>query len=81
MKHPVCAVFFQSEFPDRHVAVEKVVPQLALCGIDTEWNPEGIATPGLRDTPTELVLALLGVVKTPPSKDSKRARRYVATVR
>jgi hypothetical protein len=65
VKHPVCAVLLQSEFSDSHVLVEQVVPQLPLSGVDTERNPESVATPGLRDTPAELVRSVVRVVKTP----------------
>ena len=67
VKHPVGAVLGQSELSDCHVAVEQVVPQLALCGVDAERNPEGVATPGLRDAPAELVFSVVGVVETPSS--------------
>jgi len=67
VKHPVGAVLGQSELSDCHVAVEQVVPQLALCGVDAERNEEGVATPGLRDAPAELVFSVVGVVETPSS--------------
>ncbi len=67
MQHPGSAVFLQSKLTDRYVAVEQVMPQLALGWIDAERNPEGVATPCLWNTPAELVLAVFGVVETPPT--------------
>jgi hypothetical protein len=66
VKHPVGAVLLQSESSDSHVLVEQVVPQLPPSGVDTEWNPESVATPGLQDMLAELVRSVVRVVKTPP---------------
>ena len=66
VKHPVRAVLGQAKLPNRYVAVEQVRPQLALGGVDTEWNPERRATSGLRDAPAELVRSVFGMVEVPP---------------
>ena len=65
VKHPVGSVLLQSELADRHVAVEQVLPQLALFGIDTEWDPESVPTSGLWDAPAKLVFAFFRVVERP----------------
>ena len=67
VKHPIRPVFLQAELSDRDVAVEQVCPERFLSRIDAERNPEGVATPGLRDAPTELVRSVLRAVETPPS--------------
>ena len=65
MQDPVGAVFLQSELADRHVAVKQVCPERFLSGVDTERNPEGVATSGLRNAPTKFVRSIAGVVKFP----------------
>lgn len=64
VQHPIGSVLLQSELADHHVLVEQVEPERFLFGVDPKRNPEGVATPGLRDAPAELVPSIVGVVES-----------------
>ncbi len=62
VEHPAGGTVLQSELADCQVAVEQVVPQFPLSGVDAERNPESVATAGLRNAPAEPVLSLFRVI-------------------
>ena len=66
VKHPTRPVFLELKLSNCHVAVEQVIPQLTLSGVDAERDREGGTTSDLWNAPAELVFAFLRVVDVPP---------------